>query len=145
MILVDNRKGRWDYEILEEITAGIALVGWEVKSLREKNAHLKGAWVQIKPGKCALIGAHIAPWKSAEHQESTDPYRERILLLHKKEIEKIGRKVAEKQCTVVPLKIFLERGKIKIQIALAKGKKKYEKKQVLKERTLEKEAKKILR
>ena len=143
MILLDNKKVRFDYEILDTLEVGIALEGWEVKSLRLKNANIKSSWVKLRNDQLFLVNLKIAEWKFT--QTIMDPLRERRLLAHKSEISKMATKIYEKKYTLVPLKIYIKIGKIKCLIALAKGRKKYEKKQVLKERSLDKEAKQMLK
>lgn len=143
MILLENRKVRFDYEILETLEAGMSLAGWEVKSLKAKNANLKSAWVRIKGTQALLGNLKIAPWRFSEGEQ--DPFRERPLLLHKREILKLSQKIKEKQLTLVPYKIYLSKGRIKCEICLVKGRKRYEKKQVLKDRSVKKEAQKVLK
>lgn len=142
-VLFDNRKARFNYELIEEYEAGMVLLGWEVKSIRAKHGNLKAAWCKVKNGQIWLEGFKIGAWRF-----STDPQdlvRAKKLLLNKKEIIRLGTKLKEGNFTIVPLKIFLKKGKIKCKIALAKGRKKYEKKQVLKERDLKREAEKAMK
>ena len=143
MILFENRKVRFDYEILETFEAGISLLGWEVKSLKAKNANLLSAWVQINHGQAILRNFKITPWRFS--QDEQDPLRNRTLLLHKKEIERLESKMREKNATVVPYKIYLKKGRLKCEICLVKGRKKYEKRQVLKDRTTKREAQKMMK
>lgn len=125
-ILAQNKKARHDYFILEGFEAGIELVGTEVKSVRMGKMNLKDSYVDIRNGEAYLIGAHISPY---EHGNifNKDPIRTRRLLLKKSEIMRIGGKLAEKGLTVVPLEVYLKGQWIKINIALAQGKKNYDK------------------
>lgn len=125
-ILAQNKKARHDYFILEGFEAGIELVGTEVKSVRMGKMNLKDSYVDIRNGEAYLIGAHISPY---EHGNifNKDPIRTRRLLLKKSEIMRIGGKLAEKGLTVVPLDVYLKGQWIKINIALAQGKKNYDK------------------
>lgn len=125
-ILAQNKKARHDYFILEGFEAGIELVGTEVKSVRMGKMNLKDSYVDIRNGEAYLIGAHISPY---EHGNifNKDPIRTRRLLLKKSEIMRIGGKLAEKGLTVIPLEVYLKGQWIKINIALAQGKKNYDK------------------
>ena len=144
MILADNRKVRFDYDILDTIEAGIVLEGWEVKSLRAGNANIKGGWVRVRDGEAFLTNTKIAAWKFGETSEQKTT-RDRKLLLHKKEILKLEQQVLEKKVTLVPYKLYLEKGKVKCEIVVGKGRKRHEKKQVLKERDLNREARQALK
>ena len=124
--LVQNKKARHDYFILETYEAGIELVGTEVKSVRQGKMNLKDSYVDIKHGEAFLIGAHISPY---EHGNifNRDPERVRKLLLKKQEIMKLTGKLTEKGLTIVPLEVYLNKNWIKLSIALAQGKKNYDK------------------
>jgi len=132
-VLVQNRKARYEYAILETWECGMALLGPEVKSLLDGRGNLKDAYVMIRNGEAFLVNMHISPYPYAHH-DPIDPERERRLLLHKKEILKIYQKVREKGLTLVPLKIYMKSPKIKAEIALAKGKKTYDKREAIKRR-----------
>ena len=144
MILFENRKARFDYEITQILEAGIALEGWEVKSLRQKNGNLRSAWIKISNGEAFIQNFKIAAWRFGD-TAAQDTLREKKLLLHKNEILKIEQKVLEKKVTLLPLKIYLSKGKIKCEIGVGKGRKKYEKRQVLKERSMNREAQKAIK
>lgn len=144
MILADNAKVRFDYEIQDTLEAGIVLEGWEVKSLRAGNANIKGGWVRIRDGEAYLTNTKISAWKFGDTGEQKTN-RDRKLLLHKKEILKLEQQVLEKKITLVPYKLYLEKGKVKCEIALGKGRKRHEKKQVLKERDLNREARQAMK
>jgi SsrA-binding protein len=143
MILLDNKKARFDYEILETFSAGLVLAGWEVKSLRTKNGSLRSAWIKVRTDGLWLENAKIPIWPfSSEAQEIEHP---RKLLLKKKEIERLNVKVKDSRATIIPLKIFTKGPHIKCEIALAQGRRKHEKKQVLKDRATKREAQHMLK
>jgi SsrA-binding protein len=144
MNLLENRKARFDYELTDNIEAGIALTGWEVKSLRKKEGNLKGAWVKLDKGEAWLVNCKITPWKFGE-MAAQDPHAPRKLLLHKKEILKLSAKQQEQKIAVVPLKIYMTKGKIKCELGIGKGRKRHEKKQVLKERSIDRAAQQDLK
>jgi len=137
-IIANNKKARHDYEISGEIEAGIVLVGTEVKSIRQGKVNLKDAYADIKNGEVFLKQMHITPYQNA-HYDNHDPLRSRKLLLHNREIKKITSKVAERGFTIVPLKVYFKNGKIKVQIALARGKKLYDKRDTIKKRDVQRE------
>ena len=137
--LATNRRARHDYEILETLEAGIVLVGTEVKSAREGRVQLKDSYVEIREGEAFLVGAHISPYSHGNRQNH-DPERSRKLLLHQREIERVyGRTTIQGQ-TCVPLSMYLKGNRIKLEIALAKGKKLYDKRQAARAKELDKEA-----
>lgn len=125
-VITDNRKAKHDYFILETIEAGIVLKGTEVKSMRAGRVNLKESYASIEGGEVFIEGMHISPY---EHGNifNVDPLRKRKLLLHKREILKLEQKVKEKGLTLVPLKVYFDRDKIKIELAVARGKKLYDK------------------
>ncbi len=144
-ILATNRKAYHDYEIIDTFEAGIVLTGSEVKSAKRGSINLKDSYCRIKGGEIFLVNAYIAPYKPATYNNH-DPERERKLLMHKKEIIKLHSKVKERGLTLIPLKVYInKRGLIKVEIALAKGKKNYEKKQKIKERIILKETERYLK
>lgn len=129
---IDNRRARFEYDLKDSFTAGMVLQGWEVKSIRAGQANLRAAWVMIRNGEVWLENCSVSRWKFS--QEEQEESRSRKLLLNKKEINKLIRETAERGTTIVALKIFSEKGYMKCEIAVAKGRKNYQKKQVLKER-----------
>lgn len=132
--LVSNRRARHDYEILESYEAGIMLLGTEIKSLRNHGGSLQDAYVDVKGSSLVLMNASIAPY-SFGNIHNHEERRPRKLLMHKREIEKLRKQVAEKGLTLIPLSLFLnKRGYAKVRIALAKGKKAHDKRAALKER-----------
>ena len=124
-VLCQNKRARHEYSVEETYEAGIALQGTEVKSLRMGKANLKDSYVHIEDGEAFLNNTHISPYPHG-HQFNHDPERVRKLLLHKREIRRLTGKTQERGYTLVPLKIYLKHGKIKVEIGLAKGKTLYE-------------------
>ena len=137
--LATNRKARHTYHLLEKEIAGIELLGTEVKAIRAGKINLKEAYVAFAGGEAWLVGCHIGRYESSGYA-SHDPVRRRRLLLHKKEIERFASKVREKGLTVVPIAVFVEGNWIKIEIALARGKQLHDKRETLRQRTLDREA-----
>lgn len=138
-VLATNRKARFAYEFLERFVAGVALTGSEVKSVREGKLNLQDGYVTFEGGEAFLVNVHISPYANAGYA-GHEPLRPRKLLLHKREIKRLMGKVQEKGLTLIPLAVILEGNWIKVEVALAKGKKTHDKKQVLKERDLAREA-----
>ena len=132
-IVAENRKARRDYFIVDEYEAGLMLKGTEVKSLRQGRANLKDSYARIKNGEVFVYQLHIAPYPFA-YYDNHDPLRPRKLLLHKHEIKRLYSKVNEKGHTLVPLRLYFKNGKVKIVIAVAKGKRKYDKREAIKRR-----------
>jgi SsrA-binding protein len=120
-LIVDNRKARHDYHLLERVEAGLVLSGSEVKSLREGRAQLQRAFADIRDGELWLVGVHIAPYEQAGI-ENHAPERDRKLLLHRREIDRLRGKVQERGFTLVPTKLYFKGGRAKVELALAKGK-----------------------
>ena len=143
-ILAQNRKARHDYFIEETYEAGIVLLGTEVKSLRAAKANLKDSYARVENGELLLYNMHISPYNFASYYNH-DPLRPRVLLMHKKEIGKLSGYVQEKGYTLVPLSAYLSRGKVKIELALAKGKKNYDKRQSLAEKDAKREIERAFR
>jgi len=143
-IITQNKKAYFDYHILETLEAGIVLEGAEVKSVKLGQINLKGAYVVINNNEAFLINASIAPYKMAR-QESYDPRRSRKLLLHKKQINYLLGKTKEKGITLLPLKVYLKKGLVKIEIGIARGKKKYDKREIIKKRESEREIRRALK
>ena len=134
--LVSNRRAFYDYEILDTYEAGVILIGTEIKSLRNHGGSLQDAYVDVKQGSAWLLNASIAPY-SFGNIHNHEERRPRQLLLHKRELESLRKQVAEKGLTVIPVSIFLnKRGYAKVRIAVAKGKKAYDKRASLKEREI---------
>lgn len=129
-----NRKARYDYAIEDQFEAGLVLQGWEVKSLRDNRAQLKESYVTVTKGELFLIGAHFSPLRTASTHINPDATRSRKLLLHNKEISKLIGATERDGYTIVPLSLYWVRGRAKLKIALAKGKKQHDKRQSIKER-----------
>ncbi len=140
-----NKKAFFNYEIFESLEAGIALQGSEVKSIKEGRISLKDSYAEIKNGEVLLIQCHISPYEAA-NRFNHYPLRPRKLLLHRQEIKRLAGKIQEKGFTLVPTKITLnDKGRIKIELSLAKGKRLYEKRNVIKERDREREMRRELK
>ena len=137
-IVTSNRKAYHEYHILDTYEAGIQLMGSEVKSIREGNASLKESYILIRKGEAWLKGAHIASY-SHTGIEGHELVRDRKLLLHKKEISRIGSKLAEKGLTAIPTKLYFKGGLIKIELGLAKGKKLHDKRDTKKKRDVQRD------
>jgi SsrA-binding protein len=143
-IVATNRKAYHEYNILEKFEAGLQLKGSEVKSIREGKASLKQSYVLIRKGEAWLKGSHIASYSHTGF-EGHEPVRDRKLLLHKREIQKINSKLAEKGLTAVPTKLYFKGGYIKLEFGLAKGKKLYDKRDSKKKRDVERDIKRALK
>jgi len=139
MILLTNRRASYDYELLEKLQAGIVLTGAEVKSLRLQHGSLVGSFVQIVAGRPVLLNAQISPYKYADNRQY-DPKKTRPLLLKKSEIYRLQEKVAQKGLTLVPLNFQLVGNKIKLELAVARGKQQFEKRAKIRARDLAREA-----
>ncbi len=135
-LICENRRARFDYELLEKYEAGLVLEGWEVKSIRNKKAQLNHAYIKSLGGELFLIGAQIPPLPGTDQRESKDSMRSRKLLLHKKEINKIRTSLNEKGLACVPLSLRWHKQKVKCVLATGRGKKLYDKRQTIKERDL---------
>lgn len=143
-MLVLNRKSRYEYTVIEEFTAGMVLFGSEVKSIRSGNVTLSESFIFIKDGEVWIKNMHVAKYKQSHKLEVHDESRDKKLLLNKKEIERISKKVIDKGTTIIPLGIFISNNKLKMKIAVAKGKKDYDKRNSIKERDLKRELQRIL-
>lgn len=136
--LAQNRKARHDYEILETYEAGLVLKGTEIKSLRQGKMNLQDGFIQIRDGEAWLKNAHISPYEQG-NIFNHDPLRHRKLLLHKKEIAKLAQEIKLNRYTIVPLKVYLVRGRAKMLIGLARGKNKVDKRHALKQEQMKRE------
>jgi SsrA-binding protein len=132
--VVSNRKARHDYEILEHFEAGIVLSGAEVKSLRGGRGSLTEAYARLRDGEVWIEGMHIPPYEQASDKRTYDPIRPRKLLLHRKQIETLIGKTAERGLALVPLRVYFSHGLAKMELALARGKRRFEKRQAIAER-----------
>jgi len=136
--IADNRKAFHDYHILETFEAGIALLGTEVKGIREGQANLRDSYARVEKGEIWLFNVHINPYSHRGYVDH-DPRRKRRLLLHKHEIRKLIGKTVEKGLTLVPTKLYFKNGKVKVAIALAKGKQDHDKRETLRRREADRE------
>ncbi|EKE25929.1 MAG: SsrA-binding protein [uncultured bacterium] len=143
--IANNRKVRHDYQIEQTFEAGIVLAGWEVKSLRDGKAQLSESHIIIKGGEAFLLNAHIAPLKTVSTHITAIPDRTRKLLLNKRELDKLIGSVERKGYTLVPLNLHWKNNKVKVDIALAKGKKHYDKRETEKRRDWEREKQKLVK
>lgn len=142
-VVARNRKARHEYEILETFEAGLVLKGPEVKSLREGKASFQDAFARVEGGEAWLHSLHISPYEQA-NRFNEDPLRVRKLLLNRHEIRRLVGKVEEKGLTLIPLEIYFVRGRAKVQIGLARGKKLHDKRDALKNRQLDREARRAM-
>lgn len=145
MSIAQNKKAFHDYFIEEKFEAGIALEGWEVKSIRAGRVNLKESYVIVRDSEIFVIGAHISPLPTASTHIQPDPLRTRKLLLHAEEIRKLIGKVERAGYTLVPLDMHYKSGRIKLEIGLAKGKKQYDKREAEKEKDWERERQRLMR
>lgn len=143
--LIKNKKAFYNYHILEKMEAGLALLGQEVKALREKKASLSGAYVTVKKGECFLVNCNISPYQPNNTPESYDPRRDRKLLLKKEEIGYFSGKTKEKGIALIPLRIFTKKSLLKLEIGIARGKKKYDKRETIKKREIDRELKRKMK
>ena len=145
MTIAENRKAFHDYSIEERFEAGLVLEGWEVKAIRANQAHLKEAYVIVRGAALWLLNAHVTPLKTASTHINPDPTRTRKLLLHASEINKLVGKVERGGYTLVPLNLHYLRGRIKLEIGLAKGKRQFEKRDAEQKKDWKREQNRLLK
>ena len=138
-LLAENRRAHYDYEILETLEAGIELLGHEVKSAKGGRCHLKGSFVHFRGGEAWITNVFIAPYAKASHLGDYDPTRPRRLLLRRRDLSRLIGKHSADRLTIVPTKLYVAHGLIKVEIALARGKKQYEKRETIKRRETDRE------
>jgi SsrA-binding protein len=143
-VVASHRRARFDYEILDSFEAGLVLRGPEVKSLRAGRANLADAYAVLRRGEAFLVNAHISPYAQAS-RENPDPRRERKLLLHRAEIARLQGRVEERGLTLVPLEIYFTRGRAKVRLALARGKRRYDKRAAIREREERRDLQRVAR
>jgi SsrA-binding protein len=143
-LITTNRKARYDYTVLDTWEAGIELKGTEVKALREGKANLADSYAGIDRGEIYLYNVHISPYEEGSIFNH-DPRRKRKLLLHREQIRKLIGHVAERGLTLVPLKLYFKRGKVKVELALVRGKKQYDRREAIAEREAQREIARTLR
>lgn len=144
MIEIQNRKAKFDYQIFESLEAGIALTGTEIKSIRLGNCNLKDSYIVIRKNEAFIINMHISHYEEGNifnHDET----RTRKLLMHKKEILKLDNKIKMNGYTLIPIKLYFKKNKAKVQVALAKGKKNYDKRESIKQRDMQRDIQKRLK
>lgn len=144
-VITTNKRAFFDYEILETFEAGLVLTGQEVKSIKTGHISLAGSYVTMQDNEAWLINAHVPPYKMAGPLPGYEPTRARKLLLHKKELFSLLGKMRQKGLTLVPLKVYTKKGKIKLEFGLVRGKKKYEKRAVLKKREIDKRIREVMK
>ncbi len=143
-VVATNRAATYEYAIDERFEAGIALQGTEVKSIRSGGASLREGYVQVRGGEVFLVNTHIAPYDPAG-RAGHDPLRPRKLLLRKKEIDRLAQRAQERGWTIVPLKVYLKNGRVKIEIALARGKRHYDKRDAIAKRDAQRQIERALK
>jgi SsrA-binding protein len=143
-VVATNRRARFEYEILDRYEAGIALLGPEVKSLRAGKANLSDSYATVRGGEAFLVNVHIGPYEKAG-RERPDPRRERKLLLHRAEISRVQGRIAERGLTLIPLKLYFKEGRAKVELGLARGKRRYDKRESIRRREQEREMQRVTR
>jgi SsrA-binding protein len=140
---INNRRARHDYLVLDTYECGLVLKGSEVKSIREGKANLREAYARVENGEVFLHGMHVMPYAFA--REELDPVRPRKLLLHHRQIDELARATAEKGVTLVPLRLYFKDGRAKVELATARGKRQYDKRQAIAKRDAEREAERAMK
>jgi len=143
--VAQNRRARHDYEILETFECGLSLTGAEVKSLRAGHISLQDAYGRIEGGEAWLVGAHVAPYEYASGYGRFEPDRARKLLLHREQLDELAGKVAQKSLTLVPLSVYFRDGRAKLELALARGRRQYDKRRAIAERDATREAERVMK
>ena len=138
--VAQNRRARHDYDILDTYEAGMVLAGSEVKSLREGKVQLRDSYARVQDGEVWLYGVHVPPYAYASGFGATDPDRRRKLLLHRRQIDELGRRTTQDSLTLVPLSVYFKNGRAKVDLALARGRKNYDKRRALASRDADLEA-----
>jgi SsrA-binding protein len=143
-VIASNRKAFFNYEILDRAEAGVILLGTEIKSVREGGLNFRDSYVEFRGGELFLVGCRIGPYSHGNLQNHPEG-RDRKLLLHKHEILKMGGKATEKGLTIVPLRAYLKKGRLKVEIGLARGKHRHDKRETIKRRELDREARQMIK
>jgi SsrA-binding protein len=143
-LIVDNRRARHNYHLLDRVEAGLVLTGTEVKSLRDGRASLQQAYADVRDGEAWLVGAHISVYESG-NRENHDPDRDRKLLLHRRELESLSGKVRERGFTLVPTKLYFRNGRAKVELALARGKEQRDKRRDIAKREAQRDMERALK
>src|SRR2546423_7824355 len=144
-VVASNRRARHDYDILDTFECGIALVGSEVKSLRDGKVQLKDSYARVQDGELWLHGVHVPPYAFAHGRDGHDPERPRKLLLHRFEIDELVGRTQQESLTLVPLRLYFKDGKAKVELALARGRRNYDKRHAIAERDANREAERAMR
>ena len=144
-VISPNRQARFEYSILDSAEAGLALTGTEIKSIRAGRVNLRDAYARIEAGEVWLINMHISPYEQAGNYFQHDPLRPKKLLLHRREIARLKAELGQKGLTLVPLRLYLKRGRAKVELGLAKGKKLYDKRDAMAERDAKRDVARALR
>ncbi|MDE3204784.1 MAG: SsrA-binding protein SmpB [Acidobacteriota bacterium] len=139
-MVAQNRRARHDYDILDNYEAGLVLVGAEVKSLRDGKAQLRDSYARVQDGEVWLYGVHVPPYTYATGFGSVDPDRRRKLLLHRRQIEELAKRTQQESLTLVPLSLYFKDGRAKVDLALAKGRRNYDKRHAIAARDADMEA-----
>ncbi len=142
--IVQNKKARFEYEIMETFEAGIVLVGTEVKSVRQKKVSINESYARIRNGEAFIVGLNISVYEMG-NRFNHDPQRERKLLLHRQEIKRLTGKLKERGFTMVPLKLYFKNGKVKVLLGLGKGKAKYDKRKAIQKRESDRDLRRIIK
>jgi SsrA-binding protein len=143
--LLEHKKARLDYEVLNEFEAGLQLLGHEVKSLRARHGKLEGSHIVVRGGEAYVVGMSIPPYQAANTPKEYEPERTRKLLIHKKEMAQLSDAEGQKGLTIVPLAVYNKGSKIKVRIAIARGRKQYDKRDVLKARDTKRDIQRTLK
>jgi SsrA-binding protein len=143
-VIATNRRARRDYDLLDSVEAGLVLRGSEVKSLRESKVQLADAYARIDRDEAWLVGLHIAPWRTAANVGAHEPDRRRKLLLHRAEIDRLRARVDQERLTIVPLALYFKDGRAKIELALAKPRRKGDRRQEIARRDADREAQRAM-
>jgi len=141
--IIKNKKALFDFNVEEQIEAGISLKGWEVKSLRDNRGNIKESYAVLKNNEVFLIGAHFSPLRNANITDESEATRTRKLLLNKKEIAKLNGYISQKGYTLIPISLYWKNGKVKVKLGLAKGRKQQDKRHLIKERDWKREQERL--
>ena len=141
--IIKNKKALFDFNVEDQIEAGISLKGWEVKSLRDNRGNIKESYAILKNNEVFLIGAHFSPLRNANKTDESEATRTRKLLLNKKEIAKLNGYISQKGYTLIPISLYWKNGKVKVKLGLAKGRKKQDKRHLIKERDWKREQERL--
>ncbi|MGH9012363.1 MAG: SsrA-binding protein SmpB [Acidimicrobiia bacterium] len=142
-VAIRNRRARYDYHVLDSFECGIVLAGAEVKSIRDGRANLQDAYARVEDGEVWLHGMHVSPYEFSRGE--LEPVRPRKLLLHRKEIDELARATVERGVTLVPLSVYFKDGRAKVELAVARGKRQYDKRRTIAERDAKREAERALK